>query len=70
MKKELSDEQKKEINTLMEWAVKENISAADLFKKLMELSTKYHNKDPLPKVDPTRTIKGYNVDTFEPIYED
>jgi hypothetical protein len=40
---------KKEIDALMTWAVKENIPAADLFNKLMELSTKYQDKDPLPK---------------------
>ena len=67
---ELCDEQKKEIDELMTWGVKENISSEDLFIKLMELSLKYKDRYPVTEIDTNRTVKGYNPDTFEPIYED
>lgn len=67
---ELCDEQKKEIDELITWGVKENIPSEDLFIKLMELSLKYKDRHPVTEIDPSRTVKGYNPDTFEPIYED
>ena len=54
----------------MTWGVKENIPSEDIFIKLMELSLKYKDRHPVTEIDPSRTVKGYNPDTFEPIYED